>query len=88
MKVGSLVECIKSFEFATKELREVPKKGKIYSIRTIGKGVARKNKTFVRLEEVVNPVVRGIEPQFYIEAFREVVPPMSISVEEIIHAEV
>lgn len=81
MKVGSLVELVKDdWDFNNGYPDEVyPVKNKIYTIRTI-------DKFGVRLEEVINPIhhycdMGYAECAFKISRFRELQPPMSISIE-------
>lgn len=84
MQVGSLVECVNgSFDAKLIELiPHRPKKGKIYTIRTI-QNYPKKNSVGLLLEEIINeplmmPNMDGLfEPTFNIERFREL-PEMNI----------
>lgn len=89
MKVGSLVECINDQYFANQDIcTGFPKKGSIYTIREI---FASDSDTGVLLDEIVNPLFKftdGIaEPGFHIRRFRELQPPMKISIEQFMKVE-
>lgn len=91
MKVGSLVECVELFESPHEEHQNyiVPVKGNIYTVREIRKetdyGVEF---TTILLEECVNPKFtwngRHDEASFPVEGFREIQPPMTIELSELI----
>lgn len=93
MKVGSLVECIDSIDYESrystylhtfKVARRMgyvfPKKGSIYTIREIIEDDPKELPS-VLLEEIVNPIVAaGFEIGFDIKDFRELQPPMDLTV--------
>lgn len=88
MKIGSLVECINdNFDpkLHTISLHPVlPTKGKLYTIRHIFKGYPSGIACY--LEEIksnTNPYF-NIEQGFAINRFKEVQPPMEISIEDIL----
>ena len=86
MKVGSLVECVKSPRNPY-DVVKYPSKGKIYTIRGIHISGGS-----VYLEEICNLKVSHLtpskrEPGFIFEYFRELQPPMTISVESILECE-
>ena len=81
MKVGSLVECVDNDFDDIEDVCIVPKKGSIYHIREI---YSDSDGDFVTLEEIVNPPIKYLdgyirfgEPQFDIDAFRELLPPIA-----------
>jgi len=83
MKVGSIVECVKSRVTGT-ALRfncTVPVLGKLYTVRDIF--TANYGSVCLRLEEIVNPnnPDTGREFGFSIEWFREVQFPPSLELE-------
>lgn len=94
MKVGSLVECVVQLEnwhpLHIQNNTQVPIKGEIYTVRWIGPGKhpGYEDQTFLLLEEVVNKEIKFLsfdpeEPMFAIEYFKEVQPPMKVSIEEL-----
>lgn len=90
MQVGSLVECIKAdgFDKNIGIYNKLPVKGKIYTIRGFSEG----SPAGVWLEEIVNPEHHYIdgfgEVSFNINRFKELMPPMSISVESVLEEEI
>jgi hypothetical protein len=88
MKVGSLVECIKEGKWDGFSGITMPVVGKIYTVRGFYESKIGFD-TSLYLEEIVNgKYCFGIEPSFEIECFREVIPPMEVSLEAIIEEEV
>jgi hypothetical protein len=85
MKVGSLVECIKSFTAKETNGENVPILGNIYTVRDITKIGGNVG---LRLEEIINyPQLykEGVfECAFFIERFREIQPPLDIDIESLI----
>lgn len=90
MKVGSLVELVYDNWYLLEKLSKLgvvyPVKGKIYTIREI---VFSQEGCGVLLEEIINPKIHNtrngmVEHGFRIERFRELLPPMQISIEEIL----
>lgn len=80
MKVGSLVECVKKFR-PKQPGQKVPELGKIYEVNFVE--VRRLNGIpYLGLVEIPGNKL------FNIIAFREVVPPGTISIEEIINADI
>lgn len=86
MKVGSLVECIddKIPEWALCYHTKLIVKGKIYTIRGFNR-----NGEGVYLEEIASKKneCTGREQSFRITRFREVLPPMQVSIQNIIEKE-
>lgn len=89
MKIGSLVECIDDKFPQTVIKYNLPKLGKVYTLRgflncSIGVGVY--------LEEIINDKMQYREmygeKSFLISRFRELLPPISININEIIHEDV
>lgn len=89
MEVGSLVELIND-KWISRSAINRPVKGKVYTVRELFEDDG------LRLEEVINePVVcettSGLkvfaEPGFVTSRFRELLPPMDISIESILEFE-
>lgn len=84
MKVGSLVELINDkwidlpLSFET-----YPVKGVIYTVRDIEEF---KDGVYIRLEEIINPKYKSYdfygECQFNADKFRELLPPITIDIEQ------
>lgn len=90
MKVGSLVECVKPFLQPATYGEKRPKKGLIYTVRSVN---IENGKTYIRLEEIINECFRyraasGAvvydECEFNSQHFRELQPPMEINISELI----
>ncbi len=85
MQIGSIVECIRD-DFETDGYKNVcfPVKGKTYTVREIqeDEGVN------IMLEEIINPKMLYLngygEVYFDAEAFRELLPPDAVSLEELL----
>lgn len=88
MKVGSLVECIKDDWIVNSRAILFPKKGIVYTVTGFSKF---KGKTGIYISEINNPLAEwenGILPAaFEISNFREILPPMEISIENILEKE-
>lgn len=88
MQVGSLVECIESFNNDNrgiyKDIEKNPIVGNIYTVRNI---VELNEKIGIQLEEIMNPILKYNdcigETFFNIKKFREIQPPMEINIEEL-----
>lgn len=90
MRVGSLVECIKTMSCNYNVV--MPKIKSIYTIRDVKKfDCVNFSGIGILLEEIVNAkfkFVTGLEePYFHIEFFRELLPPIEISIENILEKE-
>lgn len=90
MKVGSLVELVDDTWSYSNGAKIYPVKGKIYTVRELFMGSS--GNPGLRLEEIINPLVGyhfGIkEPGFRCYRFRELMPPTSISIDEILEQEI
>ena len=84
MNPGSIVECIHNFNVKGFKVKEVPIKGKIYTVRNVisypGEG------TCVLLEEIINPLdycrhSGSFETGWGITGFRELLPPFDVLAE-------
>lgn len=77
MRVGSLVECVKQFVSHPTYGEKFPVLGKVYTVRDI----VMYNEASLLLEEIVNPKYlyqQGVtECCFFIDNFRELLPPIS-----------
>lgn len=78
MKIGSVVFCVED-DFSVRQLyllKQIPKKGKYYLVRSIKKFLDI-NETGILLSEIVNPksVKSGEEPYFNVDRFWEVEIP-------------
>jgi len=87
MKIGSLVELIDDNGFSSRGKREkLPVKGKIYTVRWVGKCLEGNDS--LRLEEIVNQITEYrsgyTECSFKVYRFRELQPPMEISLKNIL----
>lgn len=88
MKVGSLVELVDDNWVYTNGAEIYPSKGKVYTVRDLlPKLQGQRSQDAVLLEEIVSPLVmysNGIkaEPCFNVSRFRELMPPMKISIEQ------
>lgn len=83
MDIGSLVECIANFEETESEVI-IPIRGNIYVVRDI---LAFEDGLGVYLEEIINPKKKYLdatERAFSIKGFREIQPPMQISIENLV----
>lgn len=87
MKIGSLVVCLRSEWFNNEETTPIikPKKDILYVVR----GTHRVHgEAGITLEEIINPPQQfstGFEePHFNVVGFREMQPPMEVSIEEIL----
>lgn len=77
MKVGSLVECIRSQ--GTMHYKPLVY-GNIYTIREIETNRKGASGVGVLLEEITNEaLINGLEPSYCITRFREVQPPMDLT---------
>ena len=86
MKIGSLVICARPFE-PEDWCPSLPEVNEIYTVRGF---YSFKDKTGIYLDEIINPpshfkLVGFKEPCFNIEKFREIQPPMTIEIENIIY---
>jgi hypothetical protein len=93
MKVGSLVELVDDNWRYTNGAKIYPIKGSIYEVREVlPRDPKIRSVDSLLLCEIVNPPVNytaGIyEPCFNISRFRELQPPMKISIEEFIKIEI
>lgn len=82
MDIGSLVECIETFEY--EEGLVYPVKGAYYVVRDI---LALNGGIGLHLEEIKNPIKTysdGVEKAFDIKGFKEVQPPMTITLKNLI----
>jgi len=82
MDIGSLVECIETFEY--EEGLTYPVKGSYYVVRDI---LALNGGIGLHLEEIRNPTKMysdGTEKAFDIKGFKEVQPPVTISFKNLI----
>lgn len=83
MKVGSLVECVKTIVSSTVSRFncKIPVKGNIYTVRDVF--TSNYNAPCIRLEEIVNPLNpdTGREFGYGVEYFRELQIPPSITAE-------
>ena len=71
-RVGQKVVCIDDDWGPAPEVQHWPKKGDVYTVRSIA--VGRSNKIFIRLHEVVNPKTdEHHEAEFWAECFRPAV---------------
>lgn len=93
MKVGSLVECVATFDDNQTTAQSwgvrFPIVRNIYTIRDF---VTIDGEDFLRLEEIVNPEIPYLDGNFGeicfdVEAFRELLPPQSINLEELLREE-
>lgn len=92
MQVGSLVKCIGTFYGGPGRdgLFVSPIVGNIYTVRAINEGYGEEiGHQFITLTELVNPPQiwpngKYAEAQFDIDGFVEILPPMDISIEELI----
>lgn len=85
MKIGSLVELVNDNWNNNTNAENYPVKGKIYTVREIG--VRHEDRVrYLLLEEVINPLcpLFGAEPGWKPSRFRELLPPMEISIEQIL----
>lgn len=86
MRIGSIVECIKTPKEPF-DLVIYPVKGNLYTIRGIHQSGGS-----VYLEEICNKKISHLtpskrEPGFVFGYFRELLPPMEINIEAIIECE-
>lgn len=86
MKIGSLVECIKQMGRTD---MAIPIKGKIYTVGDIGTHVAYGGEIGVLLDEVHNRQHSQYKKEYCFRptSFRELLPPMQISIESIFEKE-
>lgn len=89
MQVGSLVKCIGKFlgEAGQHGLFIPPVYGNDYVVRSIE--FSESDHAYIRVEEIINkpqiwPDGSYSEAQFDIDGFVEILPPMDISIEELI----
>lgn len=88
MKIGSLVECILQFKHQP-GFEEIPVIGNIYTVRDMRITPLNGSDVMgILLEEIVNPLYNFIEGfsegSFGEIGFRELQPPMDISIESLI----
>ena len=86
MKVGSLVECIDCSDFQGRLI--ILNKKTIYTVRRIRISPFNNKTTQVLLDEVINEYHKGNELGYGIFRFRELLPPMSITIEQFEHEKV
>lgn len=88
MKVGSLVMLLDRKVVAIAPIGVYfPANNIIYTVRSIEPGETLPNEC-IRLEEIVNPIApNGREWAFNVKNFRELLPPMEISIESILEKE-
>lgn len=81
MKVGSLVECVNDKPLSYTVPGPMPVVGNIYTVSDIFK-TPMKGLIFIRVDEIELDVKDRPYIGFDISRFREVQPPMSISIED------
>jgi len=87
MKVGSLVELVDDNWLEKHPNVKYPVKGKIYTVRDFE--IDDYDEPSLYLVEIINPVMKwddfeDSELSFYVHRFRELQPPMEISIEAIL----